>query len=596
MPAMLFCLILLLFAGIAGAADNAEQTSAILNNTLDTIKSSTSGWAAQLTSAAMALFGILAAIEIAVLGITLVMKGAEMQETIAEVVKKIFWFGLILALIQNGTTWFGTIMQSMSQIGSSLALSGTAVAGGALGPSAIIDSGLDAGAKITTAAGKLPWDAFGATVGLYLAAGIIIVSSFVAAAFIFVALAESIIVMGAVTLIVAFGATRFTSDFVGKTFSYAMSISIKIFFIYAVSGLATVMIDNATSTILNSDKVSMLSGLAVAGLAVLATILVMQIPSIASSALSGAPSMNVGSMTGNAMAMGTAGMAVGAGMLAASSQGSTILGKSLAQTAATSGMGASSVGIAASSAASLGSKARGALSSLSNSAGAAVSREVGRMSAISGNIGGGTAFNKSAGGEKVGGAGAQSLSSTAGNMASTPSAGLSQNKNAESGTKQQSGGSGNSLPPISSEKYASEPTENMTGAYEKNHGEGSSAGMNFGQVREGLNKAAKEGHEVGVLPDNTGVGSASVSNNPGVETGAGSASAQSSAGLAMPVASGVGALAQPKSAAASAQQAESKGSILKQSIGGAANLTKNLAGQEWAAKAHIPGVNVRLDV
>jgi type IV secretory pathway TrbL component len=176
---------------------------------------------------------------------------------------------------------------------------------------------------------------------------------------------------------------------------------------------------------------------------------------------------------------------------------------------------------------------------------------------------------------------------------------LGQNKNAESDTKQQSGGSGNPLPPISPEKYASEPTKKMIGAYEKIHGEGSSAGMNFGQVREGLNKAAKEGHEVGVLPDNTGVGSgsASVGNNAtGVDIGAGSASAQSSAGLATPVASGVGALAQPKAAASSAQQAESKGSILKQSIGGAANLAKNLAGQEWAAKAHIPGVNVRLDV
>jgi type IV secretion system protein TrbL len=531
MRAMLFGF-LMLFASMAGAVEGAEQTSAILNDTLDTIKSSTSGWAAQLTTAAMALFGILAAIEIAILGITLVMKGAEMQETIAELVKKIFWFGLILALIQNGTAWFGSIMQSMSQIGSSLALSGTAVAGGALGPSAIIDSGLDAGSKIVSAAGQLPWDAFGASIGLYLAAGIVIVSAFVAAAFIFVALAESIIVMGSVTLIVAFGATRFTSDFVGKTFSYAMSISIKIFFIYAVSGLATVMIDNATSTILAGDDINMLSGLAVAGLAILATILVMQIPSIASSALSGAPSMNVGSMTGNAMAMGTAGAAVGAGMLAASKEGTAILGKSLAQTAATSGMGATSLGIAANGAASLGSKARGAVSNLSNSAGAAVNREATKMGAGGGNVGGASAFNSFSGGGKAGGAGAQSLSSTAGNTAPAPAAGLS----------------------------------------------------------AGGQQAAESDKSAQTAQSNAAPADTSATNAATPES-----SAKASAGMATPIASGVGALAQPKSTVAPAAQ-PSKGGLLKQSVSGAANLTKNLAGQEWASKAHIPGVNVRLDV
>lgn len=380
----IFFLVLFFSLGFSANAAETSQASGILDETINSIQGSVSTITSAIIPHAIALFGILALIEVSIIGITLVLKGAEMQETVAELAKKIFWFGLIIALIYNAGPWYDAIIKSMSQIGASAGLGATT--GSSIGPSGMIESTLEAADKIFQAAKDLPWDAFGAAVGFFFAGGIIVVSGFVAASFIFIAMAESIIVTGVVALMIAMGTTRFTSDFVSKSFSYAVSIGIKLLFVFIVAGLGTQMIDTAIARILTGKEVTMLSGLAVAGLAVLSTILVMQIPSIASAALSGAPAMNVGSLTGNAMALGAAGAAVGGAAAYTASQGKSVLATSLAQTAAAGGRGASSMGVAASSAASLGSKVRGLGQGISDSAGAAVSRESAKMGAFQGGM------------------------------------------------------------------------------------------------------------------------------------------------------------------------------------------------------------------
>ena len=272
----MFILFVLLSLGFAASAAETSQASGILDETINSIKGSVSTITSAIIPHAIALFGILALIEVSIIGITLVLKGAEMQETVAELAKKVFWFGLIIALIYNAGTWYDAIIKSMSQIGASAGLGATT--GSSIGPSGMIESALEAADKIFQAAKYLPWDAFGAAVGFFIAAGIIVVSGFVAAAFIFIAMAESVIVTGVVALMIAMGTTRFTADFVSKSFSYAVSIAIKLLFVFIVAGLGTQMVDTATTRILTGHEVTLLSGLAVAGLAVLSTILVMQIP------------------------------------------------------------------------------------------------------------------------------------------------------------------------------------------------------------------------------------------------------------------------------------------------------------------------------
>lgn len=571
----IFILFLLLSLGFAANAAETSQASGILDETINSIKGSVSTITSAIIPHAISLFGILALIEVSIIGITLVLKGAEMQETVAELAKKIFWFGLIIALIYNAGTWYDAIIKSMSQIGASAGLGATT--GSSIGPSGMIESALEAADKIFQAAKYLPWDAFGAAVGFFIAAGIIVVSGFVAAAFIFIAMAESVIVTGVVALMIAMGTTRFTADFVSKSFSYAVSIAIKLLFVFIVAGLGTQMVDTATTRILTGHEVTLLSGLAVAGLAVLSTILVMQIPSIASAALSGAPAMNVGSLTGNAMALGAAGAAVGGAAAYAASQGKSVLATSLAQTAAAGGRGASSMGVAASSAASLGSKVRGLGQGISDGAGAAVSRESAKIAAFQGGM-----ARMSSGESGVGKASGVST----GNLSSQTSQASVNNPSSRS-----SGG----LPPISAEKYASEPTDKMIGAYEKINGEGSAKDMNFGQVREGLNKAAKEGHRIGVLPEvakNTNAAVASQSSQAPSEQ----PDSATAATAAAPVSNTVGALAQPKITGNAATSASRGGGMLKDAIKGGAKQANNLANQEWAAKSQMSGIQVRLDV
>jgi type IV secretion system protein TrbL len=475
---MIYKIFALLILSTSVAYADADQASAILDDTLTSISSGMSSITTQVIPYALSLFGILAAIEVAVIGITLVVKSAEMQETVAELAKKIFWFGLILALIYNGAAWYNTIIKSMSQIGSTVAIGGST---GTLGPSGIIESGFAASASILNAAKDLPWDAVGAVLGFWLTAAIIIISSFVASAFIFIAMAESIIVTGVVALMIALGTTRFTSDFVGKSFSYATSIAIKLFFVFIVSGLATTMVDQASANILAGKEVTFLSGLSVAGIAILGTILTMQIPSIAGAALSGAPAMNVGSLTGNAMALGAGGAALAGAMAYTANKGSSIATNSLAQTAAAAGQGASSMGIVQNGISSLGSKAKGAMGAISDRAGFAVERAAASNPSTNSGIGRMGAMNSSSG---------QSSSSL---------------NNAQSQSQQQIG------------SLASQ--QNLGNRFNSGSGQGSKG-----------------------------------------------------------------------------SEQESKGGILRDAIKGGTKAGKNLSQHEWASKAHIPGIQVRLDV
>jgi type IV secretion system protein TrbL len=103
----------------------------------------TSSWIQSMHGFALRLFFLLAGIDVVWLGILLVLEHADMQHTLAKVIKKVLTIGFFLALLENGSTWVKAIIDSFSQIGIA-----TAGLNGGVTPSEILFTGVQISSQI----------------------------------------------------------------------------------------------------------------------------------------------------------------------------------------------------------------------------------------------------------------------------------------------------------------------------------------------------------------------------------------------------------------------------------------------------------------
>jgi len=152
---------------------------------------------------------------------------------------------------------------------------------------------------------------------------IVILSFILIAAQYLIALIESYIVLGAGILFLGFGGSSWTRDFTQKYIGYAVASGVKLMMILILIGIGTSVSANWTAQLAGALSGGDIKDLidpifSITGGAVLFAVLTWQIPSLASSMLSGSPSLTAGGAAGTALggAALTAGAAMGAGAMA----------------------------------------------------------------------------------------------------------------------------------------------------------------------------------------------------------------------------------------------------------------------------------------
>lgn len=307
----------LLFSGTA----HAEQVSyGILDDIAQMFKDATGGWSNVLAGHAHQLFYLLAMIELAWSAAVWVLEKDTMSSFTASFVKKLMWLGFFYALLLNFDTWVPAIISSFSKAGMEAAQ----IPQG-LSPSGVVMVGLNCLDYIMSAAQKLGfWSGYFQSLIASATALFILGCFFVIALQFLIALVESYIVLSAGIIFLGFGGSRFTSDFVQKFLGLAVSVGVKLFFIYLIVGVGMKLSVNWANLIANSGDDLIINCAVIAGAAFIYAGLVWKIPAFASSLMSGATFMTAGGM---ATAAGTAVAATVATVATAGAAAGGVLGK-----------------------------------------------------------------------------------------------------------------------------------------------------------------------------------------------------------------------------------------------------------------------------
>jgi len=297
---------------------SAQLIGTSINNALAAYRTNVQAWEGILSGFATRLFWSLALLELLVVAVRCVLKGADLGEFIADLVSFVLFIGFFNALLLNGPTWANGIVNSFAQAGNAAAQS----VGGASGitPAQVLEDAV-------TIVWKL-WEQTsitspGYSFELVMIGVIVMITLGVITAFMVEALVESYVVVYAGILFLGFGGSRFTSQYAVRVLNYAVSVGAKLFMLELIVALGMQFINQWTTTT-PADAPGFVE-LCVTLVTMLA--LVVMLPSMIQSLINGA------SFSSGAALMGAVGTAAGtaAGLATA---GIGAVGLAGAQTAA----------------------------------------------------------------------------------------------------------------------------------------------------------------------------------------------------------------------------------------------------------------------
>lgn len=296
---VLAAIVLLLFSGQALGAD-----ADIIQSLQDEFRNQTATWFGPLKNIATWLLISLATIAWAWSAGQMVLRNADLQEFMVELVRLVIFVGFFLALILNADTWSTALINGFMWTGNQAAGAGIT---GDVNPAAILERGFILGGRIIESSGRITYLAFAilALVALVLYALI--------AAYALLVMAEMYIVTAAGVLLLGFGGSQWTADYAKRYITYCVSVGAKLYVLFLIVGLGEQFIYNWA---IGQDKSQFSVVLAVLGVLIMLVILVMMIPDIIQGIINGT-SIGSGtpSITGMAAAVGGAavGAALGAG-------------------------------------------------------------------------------------------------------------------------------------------------------------------------------------------------------------------------------------------------------------------------------------------
>jgi len=393
------------FAGDAMAATDLAHPDTSVQSLLDLILQRSGQWSGRLHGYAVNLLMLLAGIQLVWTFVPMALRGADFGEIFHELIKFVMTVGFFLAMIQYSVEWATAIVDSFREAGG--------VAGGfgrTLEPGDMFAVAVDFSRSMVTGISLF---SPGKAILIAIAALVVLLCFAFIAAFMFVTLVESYVIINAAMIFLGFGGSQWTREYAIAPIRYTVAVGAKLFVLSLIVGLI-VSSAHDWSTAYTNDEASLMT---LVGLALVCCYLTKTIPELIGGMISGT-SMGGGSSIGGMAAAGAAGAAAAIATVAtAGAAAPTAAGALGGGTGATVGAGGGGLASALNASIAGGSGA-GATGGAAMGAGSA---------GISSSTGGGSAAAKAAG-SRVGGGDASGASGSA------PSAGAQQS--ASNGVKQ----------------------------------------------------------------------------------------------------------------------------------------------------------------
>lgn len=327
-------------SGDAMAATDLSHADTSVQSLLDLVLQQSHQWSGKLYDYAIRLFWLLTSIQFVWTFIPLVMKQADFGEIVGELLRFVLVVGFFLAVMKYSVEWSSAIVDSFREAAASA--SGL---GRALEPGDMLAVALDFGRTMVKGI-----SVFSPAKGLLIAVCAILVLACFAfiAAFMFVTLVESYVIINASVLFFGFGGSQWTRDFAIAPMRFTVAIGAKLFVLTLIVGLIVQSAKQWLAAYAN-DEASLMT---MVGLALVCCYLTKTIPDLIGGMISGT-SMGGGSAIGGMAAAGAAGAAAAiatiatAGAAAPAAAGATSaggIGGGLAGAINSSIAGASSAG------------------------------------------------------------------------------------------------------------------------------------------------------------------------------------------------------------------------------------------------------------
>ncbi|MBD8122054.1 P-type conjugative transfer protein TrbL [Pseudomonas lutea] len=283
-------------SGDAMAVTDLSYADTSVQGLLDLVLQQSHQWSGKLYDYAIRLFWLLASIQFVWTFIPLVMKQADFGEIVGELLRFVLVVGFFLAVMKYSVEWSSAIVDSFREAAASA--SGL---GRALEPGDMLAVALDFGRTMVKGI-----SVFSPAKGLLIAVCAILVLACFAfiAAFMFVTLVESYVIINASVLFFGFGGSQWTRDFAIAPMRFTVAIGAKLFVLTLLVGLIVQSAKQWLAAYAN-DEASLMT---MVGLALVCCYLTKTIPDLIGGMISGT-SMGGGSAIGGMAAAGAAGAA-----------------------------------------------------------------------------------------------------------------------------------------------------------------------------------------------------------------------------------------------------------------------------------------------
>lgn len=283
-------------SGDAMAATDLSNADTSVQGLLDLVLQQSHQWSGKLYDYAIRLFWLLASIQFVWTFIPLVMKQADFGEIVGELLRFVLVVGFFLAVMKYSVEWSSAIVDSFREAAAS-----ASDLGRALEPGDMLAVALDFGRTMVKGI-----SVFSPAKGLLIAVCAILVLACFAfiAAFMFVTLVESYVIINASVLFFGFGGSQWTRDFAIAPLRFTVAIGAKLFVLTLIVGLIVQSAKQWLAAYAN-DEASLMT---MVGLALVCCYLTKTIPDLIGGMISGT-SMGGGSAIGGMAAAGAAGAA-----------------------------------------------------------------------------------------------------------------------------------------------------------------------------------------------------------------------------------------------------------------------------------------------
>jgi type IV secretion system protein TrbL len=246
-------------------------TDNILDGVIIRFRDAANTWRGTLSGAAQYLFWSLVTIDLVWNGIEILLKRSSFDDVKADIVRRVLVISFYLGLLQYAGTWTTAIVDSFRQIGQNASTAVSGVASG-INPSDIFDSGLSIALRVMDSASVL---SVSESILVGFTSLIILVCYAFVAAFMLIALIEMYVALSAGSIILGFGGSRITADYVNKYFTYVVSVGMKLFSLQLLVGIAQAFVLDWYQNFQNKNS----QAFVLIGVAIVFAVLVITIPS-----------------------------------------------------------------------------------------------------------------------------------------------------------------------------------------------------------------------------------------------------------------------------------------------------------------------------